>query len=93
MSKSQAAGPPVFSVLHRFAGFLNAFVVSPGSTGQSFLLSRWLFLRLLGVVYLAAFASLGAQVRGLIGSDGILPAGDLLPIHFVLRVKRVQAEQ
>ena len=36
--------------------------------------ATWLFLRLLGVVYLIAFWSLGAQIRGLIGHDGILPA-------------------
>jgi len=41
-------------------------------------LTRWVFLRLLGVVYLCAFASLWPQVRGLIGSHGILPAGEYL---------------
>lgn len=34
----------------------------------------WVFLRCLGVIYLAAFLSLWAQVSGLIGSNGILPA-------------------
>jgi hypothetical protein len=38
----------------------------------------WLFLRLLGVVYFAAFASLGLQVQGLLGPHGILPAADFL---------------
>lgn len=37
-------------------------------------LTTGLFLRLLGLVYLAAFLSLGAQVTGLVGSQGILPA-------------------
>lgn len=32
-----------------------------------------LFLRLLALIYLAAFASLGIQIVGLAGSDGILP--------------------
>lgn len=32
----------------------------------------------LGLCYLLAFASLGAQVRGLIGSDGIMPAAAML---------------
>ena len=32
-----------------------------------------LFLRLLGAIYLIAFASLGVQVEGLIGSQGIMP--------------------
>ncbi len=40
----------------------------------TFFLTRWLFLRLLGVIYLIAFLSLWTQIDGLIGSDGILPA-------------------
>ena len=39
---------------------------------------RAIFLRGLGVVYLAAFASLAVQVDGLIGSRGILPAAEFL---------------
>jgi hypothetical protein len=41
-------------------------------------LVRWLFLRALGLTYLVAFVSLLVQVRGLIGSRGILPAGALM---------------
>jgi hypothetical protein len=37
-----------------------------------------LFLRLLGLSYLVAFASLTTQLDGLIGSQGILPARELL---------------
>ena len=44
----------------------------------TYVLSRWLFLRLLGLVYLIAFASLAAQVRGLIGEHGLLPVGEYL---------------
>ena len=33
----------------------------------------WLFLRLLALIYLGFFLSLGVQVTGLVGSDGILP--------------------
>lgn len=36
--------------------------------------ATWLFLRVLGLVYLIAFWSLGVQIRGLVGHDGILPA-------------------
>jgi hypothetical protein len=39
---------------------------------------RSLLLRGLGVVYLAAFASLSVQLDGLIGSRGILPAAEYL---------------
>ncbi len=37
-----------------------------------------LFLRLLGLVYLVAFVSLGTQIQGLAGSRGIMPIADLL---------------
>src|SRR5262249_9015836 len=40
--------------------------------------SRWLFLRLLGLVYLAAFVSLWVQIDGLVGSRGILPVAEYL---------------
>jgi lipase maturation factor 1 len=39
-------------------------------------LSRWIFLRALGLIYFSAFYALLFQVRGLIGSRGILPAAD-----------------
>jgi hypothetical protein len=42
------------------------------------LLPRWIFLRLLGLIYASAFYSLLRQVQGLIGTDGILPARDYL---------------
>ena len=45
---------------------------------MTFVFSRRLFLRLLGLVYLIAFASLGVQITGLVGSHGILPIGELL---------------
>lgn len=35
---------------------------------------RWIFLRVLALVNIAAFASLAVQIQGLIGSHGILPA-------------------
>ena len=36
------------------------------------------FLRLLGVIYLIAFVSIGVQIEGLIGSQGILPISERL---------------
>ena len=41
-------------------------------------LSRWLFLRAIGCIYLIAFLSLWGQIHGLIGSGGILPADQYL---------------
>lgn len=42
------------------------------------LLSRWIFLRGLGVIYFSAFFPLVFQIRGLIGPEGILPASEYL---------------
>jgi len=42
------------------------------------LIPRWLFLRALGLIYFSAFFSLLFQVCGLIGPNGLLPAGDYL---------------
>src|SRR5947208_8879851 len=42
------------------------------------LISRWIFLRALGLIYFSAFFSLVFQIRGLIGPQGILPANDYL---------------
>ena len=42
----------------------------------------WVFLRLLALIYLAAFTSLAVQVDGLLGSDGILPVRDFLGSAF-----------
>lgn len=44
----------------------------------SFELTEALFLRLLGLVYVTAFASLWPQIDGLIGSTGIIPASQML---------------
>ncbi|MCY3548830.1 MAG: lipase maturation factor family protein [Candidatus Poribacteria bacterium] len=46
----------------------------------TFYLSRWLFLRGLGCIYLIAFLSLWVQIHGLVGSNGILPAGQYLEV-------------
>jgi len=45
---------------------------------MTFTRSRWLFLRLIGVTYFVAFASLAVQITGLVGEHGILPAGQFL---------------
>ena len=46
----------------------------------TFYLSRWLFLRALGCIYLIAFLSLWVQIHGLVGSNGILPAEQYLAV-------------
>src|SRR6185437_1707279 len=42
------------------------------------IIARWLFLRALGIIYFSAFFALLFQARGLVGSQGILPASDFL---------------
>jgi predicted DCC family thiol-disulfide oxidoreductase YuxK len=41
-------------------------------------LVSYLFLRLFGLIYLAAFVSFGVQAQGLIGSHGILPLASMV---------------
>ena len=43
-----------------------------------YLASRWLFIRFLGLIYFSAFYSLAFQIRGLMGPEGISPAGRYL---------------
>jgi len=52
--------------------------VSTASRASGCDICSWIFLRLLGGVYLIAFASFGVQAMGLIGSRGILPVADFL---------------
>jgi Fe2+ transport system protein B len=57
-------------------GYRYLFDSAHGSTDH--FIARWLFLRALGLIYFSAFFSLLFQVRGLIGTQGILPASDYL---------------
>ena len=56
--------------------FLYLFDSEHGAANH--LISRWLFLRALGLIYFSAFFALLFQVRGLIGPQGILPAAEYL---------------
>jgi hypothetical protein len=47
-----------------------------GATDQ--LIARWIFLRAMGAIYFSAFLALLFQIRGMIGPQGILPAGEYL---------------
>ncbi len=68
-----AKNRPVFSFLTRL---LWGDTVLP----QTYSFTSWLFLRLLGGVYLIAFLSLAVQITGLVGENGILPAGVFLDL-------------
>jgi len=62
---------PLFSTLTRWCW--GRHVEAP-----SYFLVRWLFLRALAAVYGFAFLSLWLQISGLIGHEGILPAGQFM---------------
>lgn len=64
---------------HRNFGFrATALLFGKAIQPSTFHLTNCLFLRLLGLVYLFAFLSLGLQADGLIGSGGIAPASRYL---------------
>ena len=53
-------------------------VVGPRLEPESYEVVSWVFLRLLGAIYIIAFASLGVQILGLVGEAGIAPVGRYL---------------
>ncbi len=54
------------------------YLFDPARGSTNHFMARWLFLRALGLIYFSAFFSLLFQIRGLIGPQGLLPAGDYL---------------
>src|SRR5262249_12357929 len=66
-----AAHRPLFLALTRM--LWGRHLVPPGER-----VTTWLFLRLLALVYLSAFASLSVQIVGLAGRQGVLPIGSAL---------------
>src|SRR6185369_17644968 len=81
MSDYAAAEPPVSSWtarVHPITTPLKRLLwgIEPGT--ETYVLMRWLFLRALSLIYLFAFISVAAQILGLNGSRGILPATDFL---------------
>jgi len=57
---------------------LTKFLWGPALRAERYSVLCWIFLRLFGAIYVAAFVSLAVQVQGLIGREGILPAADYL---------------
>jgi predicted DCC family thiol-disulfide oxidoreductase YuxK len=64
---------------HREAAYRwSRLLWGPERYPPTFNLVSWLFLRLLGLTFLVAFVSIGNQIIGLVGTDGILPLSDYL---------------
>jgi predicted DCC family thiol-disulfide oxidoreductase YuxK len=55
---------------------LSKLLWGPSLRAERYTLVSWIFLRVFGAIYVAAFASLSVQILGLIGHDGLLPAGE-----------------
>ena len=57
---------------------LEQFLASADEPASSYFWPRWIVLRGLGLIFFSAFFSLAFQIHGLVGTRGILPAGDYL---------------
>jgi predicted DCC family thiol-disulfide oxidoreductase YuxK len=71
----------VYALVARHRAFFSklvTFSIGLDPEPASYDLSRWVFLRLLGLVYFIAFLSLRVQIMGLVGEHGILPASEAL---------------
>jgi predicted DCC family thiol-disulfide oxidoreductase YuxK len=62
----------------RLLSGLTKLLWGPALEAERYALISWGFLRLLGAIYAAAFASLAVQILGLIGHAGVLPVEDYL---------------
>ncbi len=86
--------PRVYALLPAFFEFLYRFVASHRDLGYKVTRVLWgghvkpstyerssaLFARGIALMYLIAFVSMGRQIRGLIGDNGILPVIQYLPL-------------
>ena len=61
-----------------FIDKIDRLIVGTETRPITYRLTRGLFLRLMGLVYLIAFLSLWPQLHGLVGSKGILPVAPFL---------------
>ena len=70
-----------FIAAHRSAGYrVSLFVWGRDFGPPRYDLVSFVFLRFMGLIYLSAFVSFGAQALGLIGSHGILPLAELVKL-------------
>lgn len=60
------------------AGHSLRWVLDPMCGPRDMLVARWLFIRAIAGIYFSAFFALLFQVKGLVGPNGILPAGSYL---------------
>src|ERR1043165_5336559 len=77
--RNQAPAAFVFDCAPRTIRRFCAPTVIAGSE-TSYVWSRWIYLRTLGVLYAAAFLSLAPQIVGLIGPHGVFPSTEQLAV-------------
>ena len=65
-------------MMHRLNSLFQYLFGPEAPCPRAHLIPRWLWLRALGLIFFSAFYSLLFQIRGLIGPEGILPAGRYL---------------
>jgi predicted DCC family thiol-disulfide oxidoreductase YuxK len=78
-----ALSESAYAYLSRRRGLLSritSLLWGPALQAESYTLVSWIFLRLFGAIYVAAFASLGVQILGLSGHAGIAPLHDYLAL-------------
>jgi predicted DCC family thiol-disulfide oxidoreductase YuxK len=75
-ASSSEAAYAFFAARRGLLNALSKILWGPKLAAERYTLVSWIFLRGFGAIYVAAFASLGVQVLGLIGHDGILPVAE-----------------
>jgi hypothetical protein len=61
---------------------ITRYITASLQTADNYQLASGLFLKLLALVYFAAFFSLNVQITGLVGANGILPLVELLEYSY-----------
>lgn len=61
-----------------FFSFFTRLFFSRAENAPTYFVARWVFMRLLGIIYLVAFVSLMTQITGLSGKNGLMPATAVL---------------
>ena len=64
---------------------INNLILNPLRLSEEHQITSWLFIKMLSVVYFAAFLSIAVQITGLAGANGILPIDELLEYAYQQR--------
>lgn len=78
MTAADANDYPDRKMMQRARGNLVRWLFDSRYGPADRLIPRWIFLRTLALWYFSAFFSLLFQIKGLMGSQGVLPAGQYL---------------